>query len=90
MVVPSRQVISQEQKPDDTTERETSKTLFITENTELSSREKEITLLIAEGKSDKEIAMTLNISPATVATHNKKIFKKLNVHSRVELIKKLM
>ena len=90
VVVPSRQVISQDQKSDDTTERETSKTLFITENTELSSREKEITLLIAEGKSDKEIAMMLNISPATVATHNKKIYRKLNVHSRVELIKKLM
>lgn len=90
VVVPSRQVISQDQKTDNTDEKENTGTLLITENPELSSREKEITLLIAEGKSDKEIAMTLNISPATVATHNKKIFKKLDVHSRVELIKKLM
>ena len=55
----------------------------------LSSREKEIALLIAEGKSDKEIAHTLNISAQTVSTHNKKIFKKLGVHSRVELMNKI-
>lgn len=88
--IPSRQVIPQEEKTDINPEKESSTDLLITENPELSSREKEIALLIAEGKSDKEIAATLNISPATVATHNKKIFKKLDVHSRVELIKKLM
>lgn len=54
-----------------------------------STREKEIATLIAEGKSDKEIASQLNISPQTVATHNKKIFRKAEVHSRVELINKL-
>ena len=58
-------------------------------DTSLSSREKEIARLIAQGKNDKEIADVLNISPATVATHNKKIFKKLGVHSRVELIAKI-
>ena len=40
---------------------------------------------IALGKSDKEIAKELQISPSTVAVHNKKIFKKLNIHSRKEL-----
>lgn len=54
-----------------------------------SFREKEIATLIIEGKSDKEIAFELNISPQTVATHNKKIFKKADVHSRVELINKV-
>lgn len=54
-----------------------------------STREKEIATLIIEGKSDKEIAAKLNISPQTVATHNKKIFKKAGVHSRVELINKV-
>ncbi|WP_407397702.1 LuxR C-terminal-related transcriptional regulator [Treponema sp.] len=55
----------------------------------LSTREKEIATLIMEGNSDKEIAFKLNISPQTVATHNKKIFKKAGVHSRVELINKV-
>ncbi len=55
----------------------------------LSPREHQIALMISAGKSDKEIAQELNISSATVATHNKKIFKKLDVHSRVELMNKL-
>ena len=59
------------------------------EKTNLSAREKQIAILISVGKSDKEIAEELNISPATVATHNKNIFKKLSVHSRIELIKKV-
>ncbi|MDO4505698.1 MAG: LuxR C-terminal-related transcriptional regulator [Spirochaetales bacterium] len=56
---------------------------------DFSTREKEIATLIIEGKSDKEIAFQLSISPQTVATHNKKIFKKTGVHSRVELINKV-
>lgn len=40
---------------------------------------------IAEGKTDKEIAIELDIAPGTVAVHNKRIFKKLNIHSRNEL-----
>ncbi len=59
------------------------------EKYDFSTREKEIATLIIEGKSDKEIASQLNISPQTVATHNKKIFKKADVHSRVELINKV-
>ena len=55
----------------------------------LSTRERQIAILISHGKSDKEIADVLNISPATVASHNKKIFRKLNVHSRVELMDKV-
>lgn len=55
----------------------------------LSKREIEIALYIAVGKSDKEIAQRLNISPATVAVHNKKIFKKLDIHSRTELVTKV-
>ena len=55
----------------------------------LSAREWEIARLIAEGKSDKDIALLLNISVQTVSTHNKKIFKKMNIHSRVELMNKI-
>ena len=62
-------------------------TLF--EDALLSSRERQIALLISEGKTDKQISEELFISAATVATHNKKIFKKLGVHSRVELMNKV-
>lgn len=55
----------------------------------LSQREQQIAVLISEGKSDKEIAEALHISPATVSTHNKRLFKKLGVHSRVELMGKV-
>ena len=58
-------------------------------STGLSLREQQIALLIAQGKTDKQIADELCISAATVATHNKKLFKKLNVHSRIELMNKL-
>lgn len=52
----------------------------------LTKKETSIALLISEGYSDKEIAEKEGISPATVAVHNKKIFKKLNIHKRSELI----
>ena len=45
--------------------------------------------LIINGKSDKEIASILNISTGTVAVHNKNIYKKLDVHSRSQLIEKV-
>lgn len=51
----------------------------------LTKTEIKIAEMIALGKSDKEIAKELQISPSTVAVHNKKIFKKLNIHSRKEL-----
>lgn len=53
----------------------------------LTRKEIEIASLIAQGFSDKKIAETADISPATVAVHNKNIFKKLAIHSRAELIK---
>jgi DNA-binding NarL/FixJ family response regulator/signal transduction histidine kinase len=56
----------------------------------LSNREIQIALFISRGLTDKDIAAKLNISPATVAVHNKRIFKKLDIHSRLELISKTM
>ena len=50
-----------------------------------SAKEMSIAHLVASGMSDKEVAVELNIAPATVAVHNKKIFKKLGIHSRTEL-----
>jgi DNA-binding NarL/FixJ family response regulator len=51
----------------------------------LSTREREVLQLIAEGKSTKEIAFTLGISVKTAETHRQQIMKKLNLHSVAEL-----
>lgn len=52
----------------------------------LSEREREIFQLIAEGRSNKEIADLLFVSPNTIETHRAHIMEKLNVHSAVELV----
>lgn len=52
----------------------------------LSEREKEVALLIAQGRSKTYIAETLCVSENTVRTHAKNIYSKLNVHSKQELI----
>jgi DNA-binding CsgD family transcriptional regulator len=51
----------------------------------LSAREQEVAALVAEGLSNKEVAARLYVSPATVATHLKRIYKRLGVHSRAGL-----
>lgn len=55
----------------------------------LTKKESDIAHLIIEGKSDKEIAAIMGIAAGTVAVHNKKIYKKLGIHSRSELAEKL-
>lgn len=52
----------------------------------LSAREYEITLLIMAGKSSKEIANDLSLSPRTVEAHRANLFAKLEVNSLVKLI----
>jgi two-component system, NarL family, response regulator NreC len=52
----------------------------------LTSREREILQLLAEGKANKEVATDLNISPYTVETHRSHIMEKLNLHNPAELI----
>ena len=52
----------------------------------LTSREREILQLLAERKSNKEIAAALNLSPYTVETHRRNLQEKLNLHSLAELI----
>jgi two-component system response regulator NreC len=53
----------------------------------LSKREQEVLQLIAEGKSTKEIAATLNVSVKTVETHRKQIMDNLDIHSVAGLTK---
>jgi len=52
----------------------------------LTTREREILQLFAEGKSVKEVAALLDLSLYTVETHRSNIFQKLDLHSGAELI----
>ncbi len=52
----------------------------------LSPREREILALLAEGRSQKQIAAALFISSKTVATHIQHLLSKLGVHSRAEAV----
>ena len=53
----------------------------------LTSREREVLQLIAEGKTNKEIAASLNLSIYTVEAHRGRIMEKLNLHSAGELVR---
>jgi two-component system, NarL family, response regulator NreC len=53
----------------------------------LSSREREVLQMIAEGKTNKEIASTLNLSVYTIDAHRGHIIEKLNLHSTGELVR---
>ena len=53
----------------------------------LSSREREVLQMIAEGKTNKEIATSLNLSVYTVDAHRGRIMEKLNLHSVGELVR---
>jgi DNA-binding NarL/FixJ family response regulator len=52
----------------------------------LSEREREIFQLIAEGRTNKEMAAMLFLSPSTVDTHRSRIMEKLDVHSAAEIV----
>jgi DNA-binding NarL/FixJ family response regulator len=52
----------------------------------LSEREREVFQLIAEGRTNKEIAAVLHVSPGTVETHRAHIMEKLDVHSAAEIV----
>lgn len=53
----------------------------------LTAREREVLQMMAEGKTTKEIAYSLNISVKTVEAHRQKIMEKSNIHSIAELTK---
>ena len=53
----------------------------------LTEREQEVLTHLAEGESNNEIAEKLVISPKTVARHRENIMRKLNLHSRSELVR---
>lgn len=51
----------------------------------LTPREREVIQLLAEGKTTKEVAVTLNLSVKTAETHRTNLMRKLDLHSVVEL-----
>ncbi len=53
---------------------------------ELTPRQREVLQLLAEGKSAKEIAATLNISPRTAEAHKYKVMDNIGVHTTAELV----
>lgn len=52
----------------------------------LTDREKEILQLLAEGKSNKEVAAILDVSPYTVETHRTHMMQKLGLHSTADIV----
>jgi len=52
----------------------------------LTDREKEVLQLLAEGKSNKDVATLLNLSPYTVETHRTNLMQKLNLHNTAEIV----
>ncbi|MCW2846630.1 MAG: helix-turn-helix transcriptional regulator [Marmoricola sp.] len=57
---------------------------------ELSPREQQIALMVARGRTNQAIASALEISPWTVSTHLRRIFAKLAVSSRAEMVAHLL
>jgi two-component system, NarL family, response regulator NreC len=52
----------------------------------LTMREKEVLQLLAEGKTNKEVASLLNVSPNTVESHRTNLMQKLNLHNTAEIV----
>jgi DNA-binding NarL/FixJ family response regulator len=57
------------------------------ESLRLTSRQREIVQLLAEGKSSKEVAAVLGLSVKTAETHSANIMRKLDCHSVTELVR---
>jgi DNA-binding NarL/FixJ family response regulator len=53
----------------------------------LTAREREVVQLLAEGKTSKEVAVTLNLSVKTAETHRTNVMRKLDLHSVADLVR---
>ncbi len=53
----------------------------------LTDREKQVLKLVAEGKSNKEVAETLGISVKTAMSHRERVMEKLDAHNRTDLVR---
>jgi two-component system, NarL family, response regulator NreC len=52
----------------------------------LTDREKQVLQLLAQGKTNKDVATLLELSPYTVETHRTRIMQKLNLHNTAEIV----
>jgi two-component system, NarL family, response regulator NreC len=52
----------------------------------LTEREREVLQLLAEGKSNKEVAALLGLSPYTVESHRNNLMQKLNLHNTADIV----
>ena len=52
----------------------------------LTDREREVLQLLAEGKSNKEAASVLDVSPHTIETHRQNLMQKLRLHNTAEIV----
>jgi DNA-binding NarL/FixJ family response regulator len=66
--------------------RRVAETAVVDKYDSLSEREREVFQLVAEGRSNREVAELLAISLATVETHRARILDKLDVHNTAELV----
>ena len=57
---------------------------------ELSSREREVSVLISQGSTNEQIGEKLNISEPTVKTHLRNIYSKIGVHDRAQLVNRML
>ncbi len=55
----------------------------------MTPTERRLAELVAEGRSNKEIAAVLFVTPKTVGTMLSRLYAKLGVHSRTELVRRL-
>jgi len=62
----------------------------LTQESRLTTREEEILACLFQGMQDKEIASALGIGTATVHTHMHRLFEKLGVHSRRDIVAKYL
>jgi DNA-binding NarL/FixJ family response regulator len=53
----------------------------------LTDREKQVLKLVAEGRSNKEVAETLGISVKTAMSHREHAMEKLDLHNRTDLVR---
>src|SRR5499427_2638509 len=61
--------------------------VLVEEGERLTERQREVLQLLAEGKSMKEVASVLNLTPRTVAFHKYRIMEALHVHTNAELVR---
>jgi DNA-binding NarL/FixJ family response regulator len=52
----------------------------------LTDREREVLQLLAEGRTNKEVAAALDVSVSTVETHRSNLMQKLNLHNTAEIV----